>query len=86
MRLHSSLWPAQLALDGLCRFCVQPLAELVTATGRDILQATVDLVEGELGLEVRAPQYCRPCHDNTVLNGHRRRGPFHCTTERVLSF
>ena len=34
------------------RFFAQPLAELVTATGRDILQATVDLVQGELGLEV----------------------------------
>lgn len=42
--------------------CVQPLAELVTATGRDILQATVDLVEGELGLEVRAPWCFRKWH------------------------
>jgi DNA polymerase elongation subunit (family B) len=40
---------------------VQPLAELVTATGRDILQATVDLVEGELGLEVRGSSESQRC-------------------------
>ena len=48
------MMPMQLATD--TSSIVQPLAELVTATGRDILQATVDLVEGELGLEVCGPR------------------------------
>ncbi|KAK9841868.1 hypothetical protein WJX81_008187 [Elliptochloris bilobata] len=34
------------------RFFAQPLAELVTAQGREILQSTVDLVQGTVGLEV----------------------------------
>ena len=37
------------------RFLARPLAELVTAQGRHILQATVDLVQGTLGAQVRAP-------------------------------
>lgn len=34
------------------RFFAQPLAELVTAQGRDILQSTVDLVHNSIGAEV----------------------------------
>ena len=34
------------------RFFARPLAELVTAQGRDILQSTVDLVHGTIGAEV----------------------------------
>ncbi len=34
------------------RFFARPLAELVTSQGRAILQATVDLVQNTLGLEV----------------------------------
>jgi hypothetical protein len=35
------------------RFFARPLAELVTAQGRDILQSTVDLVQSSVGAEVR---------------------------------
>ena len=35
------------------RFYARPLAELVTAQGRDILQSTVDAVQSCVGLEVR---------------------------------
>ena len=35
------------------RFLARPLAELVTAQGRHILQATVDLVQGTIGAQVR---------------------------------
>jgi DNA polymerase alpha subunit A len=41
------------------RFFARPLAELVTAQGRDILQSTVDLVQSSVGLEVRA--HCPLC-------------------------
>ncbi|GMH42291.1 hypothetical protein BSKO_10210 [Bryopsis sp. KO-2023] len=34
------------------RFFCKPLAELITSQGREILQSTVDLVQGKLGLEV----------------------------------
>ena len=34
------------------RFYAKPLAELITAQGREILQSTVDLVQETLGLEV----------------------------------
>ena len=34
------------------RFYAKPLAELITAQGRDILQSTVDMVEQSVGLEV----------------------------------
>jgi DNA polymerase elongation subunit (family B) len=34
------------------RFYARPLAELVTAQGREILQSTVDLVQGSVGKEV----------------------------------
>ena len=34
------------------RFYAKPLAELVTAQGREILQSTVDMVEQSVGLEV----------------------------------
>ncbi|KAL3140236.1 hypothetical protein ABBQ38_004510 [Trebouxia sp. C0009 RCD-2024] len=34
------------------RFYAKPLAELITAQGREILQSTVDMVEQSLGLEV----------------------------------
>ena len=37
---------------GASRFYARPLAELVTSQGRDILQNTVDLVEGTLGADV----------------------------------
>ena len=36
------------------RFYAKPLAELITAQGREILQSTVDLVQGTLGLQARA--------------------------------
>ena len=35
------------------RFYARPLAELVTGQGREILQSTVDLVQGTVGAEVR---------------------------------
>lgn len=35
------------------RFYAQPLAELITATGRDILMATKSVVEDSLGYDVR---------------------------------
>ena len=35
------------------RFYAKPLAELITAQGREILQSTVDLVQGTIGREVR---------------------------------
>ena len=34
------------------RFYAKPLAELVTATGREVLQSTVDLVTGSIGADV----------------------------------
>jgi hypothetical protein len=34
------------------RFFAKPLAELVTGQGREILQSTVDLVQGTVGAEV----------------------------------
>lgn len=34
------------------RFYAKPLAELITAQGREILQSTVDMVEHSVGLEV----------------------------------
>ena len=40
------------------RFFARPLAELVTAQGRDILQSTVDLVHNTIGAEVRMPAPC----------------------------
>ena len=36
------------------RFYAKPLAELITSQGREILQSTVDLVQGTVGKEVRA--------------------------------
>ena len=38
------------------RFYAKPLAELITAQGREILQSTVDMVEQSVGLEV--PSLC----------------------------
>lgn len=38
---------------GNSRFYAKPLAELITAQGREILQSTVDLVQGSVGKEVR---------------------------------
>lgn len=35
------------------RFFARPLAELITGQGREILQSTVDLVQGTVGAEVR---------------------------------
>ena len=40
------------------RFFARPLAELVTAQGRDILQSTVDLVHNTIGAEVRVLAPC----------------------------
>lgn len=37
---------------GNSRFYAKPLAELITAQGREILQSTVDLVQGSVGKEV----------------------------------
>ncbi len=42
------------------RFFARPLAELVTAQGRDILQSTVDLVQSSVGLEVMSSFTTRP--------------------------
>ena len=51
------------------RFYAKPLAELVTLQGREILQSTVDLAQGNLGLEVI---YCRGLHSSTSqLNQNR---------------
>lgn len=49
------------------RFFAQPLAELVTSMGRQILGATRELVEGELGLDVRLEASC--CCSNNCLHG-----------------
>lgn len=35
------------------RFYAKPLAQLITCQGREILQRTVDLVQGSLNLDVR---------------------------------
>ena len=40
------------------RFFARPLAELVTAQGRDILQSTVDLVHNTISAEVRMLAPC----------------------------
>ena len=40
---------------GASRFYAKPLAQLITCQGRDILQSTVELVESNLGLDVRLP-------------------------------
>ena len=40
------------------RFFAKPLAELITSQGREILQSTVDLVQGTVGAEVRYPFRC----------------------------
>ena len=37
---------------GGSRFYARPLAELITAQGREILQSTVDLVQNNLNVEV----------------------------------
>jgi DNA polymerase alpha subunit A len=37
---------------GSSRFCCTPIASLITAQGRDILQKTVDMVQGALSLNV----------------------------------
>lgn len=37
---------------GNSRFYAKPLAELITSQGRQILQSTVDLVQGTLNMEV----------------------------------
>lgn len=44
------------------RFYAKPLAELITAQGREILQSTVDMVEQSVGLEVSMQQLCIACH------------------------
>jgi DNA polymerase alpha subunit A len=36
------------------RFFAKPLAMLITAMGREILQKTVDIARNKLGLDVRA--------------------------------
>jgi DNA polymerase alpha subunit A len=41
------------------RFYAKPLAQLITCQGREILQRTVDLVQGTLNLEVNSP--CSKC-------------------------
>jgi DNA polymerase alpha subunit A len=41
---------------GNSRFYAKPLAELITAQGREILQSTVDLVQSSLGKEVGATE------------------------------
>lgn len=43
---------------GGSRFYARPLAELITAQGREILQSTVDLVQNNLNVEVRLPPLC----------------------------
>lgn len=44
---------------GGSRFYARPLAELITAQGREILQSTVDLVQNNLNVEVRLPTLMR---------------------------
>lgn len=51
------------------RFYAKPLAELITAQGREILQSTVDMVEQSVGLEVRSillQLSARPAESNTA--------------------
>lgn len=43
------------------RFYAKPLAELITAQGREILQSTVDMVEQCVGLEVTLPRHLAAC-------------------------
>ena len=51
------------------RFFARPLAELVTAQGRDILQSTVDLVHGTIGAEVRLlAHFCRTVNGSTHVS------------------
>lgn len=43
------------------RFYAKPLAELITAQGREILQSTVDMVEQSVGLEVTLHRLLSAC-------------------------
>lgn len=47
------------------RFYAKPLAELITAQGREILQSTVDMVEQSVGLEVPS-RWCLCCVSVTL--------------------
>lgn len=49
------------------RFYAKPLAQLITCQGREILQRTVDLVQGSLNLDVR---HLSTPHDVDVLLNH----------------
>lgn len=49
------------------RFYAKPLAELITAQGREILQSTVDMVEQSVGLEVTLHSLLSPCC--TIVGG-----------------
>lgn len=47
------------------RFYAKPLAELITAQGREVLQSTVDTVQGTLGANVSLHPFHHPlahCH------------------------
>ena len=44
------------------RFFARPLAELITGQGREILQSTVDLVQGTVGAEVQT-SLPHTCHE-----------------------
>ena len=50
------------------RFFARPLAELVTGQGREILQSTVDLVQGTVGAEVCAELPASSCDHLVVLS------------------
>lgn len=52
---------------GGSRFYARPLAELITAQGREILQSTVDLVQNNLNVEVRLPPPCYPTMSKVAL-------------------
>ena len=56
------------------RFFARPLAELVTAQGRDILQSTVDLVHNSIGAEVHqtsvsAQKFGQYIHNDCLVLG-----------------
>ena len=60
---------------GGSRFYARPLAELVTAQGREILQSTVDLVQNNLNVEVDL------CSLSWTLDGQ---GVYQCGVSSVL--
>lgn len=76
------------------RFYARPLAELVTSQGREILQSTVDLVQGTVGKEVRGwvgvslPVHTwlagRCAHGQVAADAHAGVVPLCCPAEQTL--